>query len=48
MRIERFPQRAWPMPLAWLALQCLLLMLGLMSALWNLIALLLYPLLPSR
>ncbi len=46
MRIERLPQRTWPTPLAWLALQCLLLMLGLMSVLWNLIALLLYPLLP--
>lgn len=46
MRIERLPQRAWPMPLAWLALQCLLLMLGAMSVLWNAIALLLYPLLP--
>lgn len=34
------------MPLAWLALQCLLLMLGAMSVLWNAIALLLYPLLP--
>ena len=33
-------------PLAWLALQALLLLLGLMSALWNLAALLLYPLLP--
>lgn len=46
MRIERLPQRAWPMPLAWLVLQSLLLMLGLMSVLWNGIALLLYPLLP--
>jgi len=46
VRIERLPQRAWPMPLAWLALQCLLLMLGLMSVAWNAIALLLYPLLP--
>ncbi len=33
-------------PLAWLALQLLLLLLGLMSAGWNLAALLLYPLLP--
>lgn len=33
-------------PLAWLALQLHLLVLGLMSAGWNLIALLLYPLLP--
>jgi 1-acyl-sn-glycerol-3-phosphate acyltransferase len=40
------PQRTWPTPLAWLVLQWLLLMLGLMSALWNAIALLLYPLLP--
>ncbi len=37
---------AWPLrPLAWLALQLLLLLLGLMSAGWNLAALLLYPLL---
>jgi 1-acyl-sn-glycerol-3-phosphate acyltransferase len=34
------------MPLAWLVLQSLLLMLGLMSVLWNVIALVLYPLLP--
>jgi 1-acyl-sn-glycerol-3-phosphate acyltransferase len=46
VRIERLPGRTWPTPLAWLVLQLLLLMLGLMSALWNLIALLLYPLLP--
>jgi 1-acyl-sn-glycerol-3-phosphate acyltransferase len=46
VRIERLPQRAWPMPLAWLVLQSLLVMLGLMSALWNAIALLLYPVLP--
>jgi 1-acyl-sn-glycerol-3-phosphate acyltransferase len=46
VRIERLPQRAWPMPLAWLGLQGLLVMLGLMSALWNLLALLLYPVLP--
>jgi 1-acyl-sn-glycerol-3-phosphate acyltransferase len=46
VRIERLPERTWPTPLAWLVLQWLLLMLGLMSALWNLIALLLYPLLP--
>jgi 1-acyl-sn-glycerol-3-phosphate acyltransferase len=34
------------MPLAWLLLQLLLLGLGLISVLWNLCALLLYPLLP--
>lgn len=34
------------MPLAWLVLQLLLLALGLISLLWNLCALLLYPLLP--
>ena len=33
-------------PLAWLALQAQLIVLGLMSLLWNLPALLLYPLLP--
>jgi len=46
VRIERLPQRAWPLPLAWLGLQSLLVMLGLMSLVWNLVALLLYPLLP--
>lgn len=35
-----------PLPLAWVMLQLLLLGLGLMSLLWNAIALLLYPLLP--
>lgn len=35
-------------PLAWLTLQLHLLLLGLMSAGWNLIALLLYPLLPRK
>ena len=35
-------------PLAWLALQLQLLLLGLMSAAWNLVALVLYPLLPRR
>ncbi len=34
------------MPVAWLLLQCLLLFLGLISLSWNLVALLLYPLLP--
>ena len=34
--------------LAWLTLQLLLLVLGLMSGAWNLLALLLYPLLPRR
>ena len=38
--------RTWPLPLAWLVLQLLLLGLGLVSLLWNLIALVLYPLLP--
>jgi 1-acyl-sn-glycerol-3-phosphate acyltransferase len=46
VRIERLPQRAWPLPLAWLGLQSLLVMLGLMSLVWNLVALLLHPLLP--
>jgi len=38
--------RAWPLPLAWLMLQLLLLGLGLMSLAWNLVALVLHPLLP--
>jgi 1-acyl-sn-glycerol-3-phosphate acyltransferase len=46
MNTERLVARAWPLPFAWLALQVLLLILGLMSVGWNLIALLLYPLLP--
>lgn len=46
MRIERLPQRTWPTPLAWLLLQLLLLVLGLISVVWNLCALLLHPLLP--
>jgi len=46
MRTERLVARGWPLPLAWLALQLLLLCLGLMSLVWNLVALLLYPLLP--
>jgi len=46
MNTERLVARAWPAPFAWLALQVLLLILGLMSVGWNLIALLLYPLLP--
>ena len=40
------PARPWWWPLAWLMLQSLLLLLGLMSAGWNAVALLLYPLLP--
>ena len=48
MRIERLPQRAWPVPLAWLVLQGLLVMLGLMSIGWNAIAIVLYPLLPRE
>lgn len=39
-------QRTWPLPLAWLALQLLLLGLGVMSTAWNLVAIVLYPLLP--
>jgi 1-acyl-sn-glycerol-3-phosphate acyltransferase len=46
MRTERLVARTWPLPLAWLVLQGLLLGLGLLSLLWNLIALVLYPLLP--
>jgi 1-acyl-sn-glycerol-3-phosphate acyltransferase len=46
MRTERLVARTWPLPLAWLVLQLLLLGLGLISLLWNLIALVLYPLLP--
>jgi len=46
MRTERLVARAWPQPLAWLVLQLVLLCLGLISVTWNLIALLLYPLLP--
>jgi 1-acyl-sn-glycerol-3-phosphate acyltransferase len=46
MRTERLVARTWPLPLAWLVLQLLLLGLGLISLLWNLIALMLYPLLP--
>ncbi len=42
------PVHALWRPLAWLALQLQLLLLGLMSAGWNGIALLLYPLLPRR
>ena len=43
---ERLIARAMPTPIAWLMLQCLLLFLALISAVWNLAALLLYPLLP--
>lgn len=46
MNTERLVARAWPQPLAWLLLQLLLLCLAAMSIGWNLIALLLYPLLP--
>jgi len=46
VRIERLPHRSWPAPLAWPLLQLLLLLLGLLSTLWNLIALVLHPLLP--
>ena len=41
----RAAQPPW-WPLAWVALQALLLLLGLLSLLWNAVALLLYPLLP--
>ena len=44
--IERPAARPPWWPLAWLALQALLLLLGLMSLLWNAVALLLHPLLP--
>jgi 1-acyl-sn-glycerol-3-phosphate acyltransferase len=46
MNTERLVVRAWPLPFAWLGLQLLLLVLGLMSVVWNLVALLLHPLLP--
>jgi len=46
MSTERLVARTWPLPLAWLLLQLLLLALGLISLGWNLIALVLYPLLP--
>jgi len=46
MRTERLVARTWPQPLAWLMLQLVLLCLGLMSLGWNLVALVLYPLLP--
>ena len=39
--------RALPIPLAWLVLQVLLIGLGLISIGWNLVALVLYPLLPA-
>lgn len=49
MRTEHLVGRSlWPQPLAWALLQALLLGLGLMSLFWNLIALLLYPLLPRE
>lgn len=49
MRTERlFGRSLWPTPLAWVMLQTLLLGLGLMSLSWNLLALLLYPLLPRE
>jgi 1-acyl-sn-glycerol-3-phosphate acyltransferase len=48
MNTERLIARAWPLPLAWLVLQLLLLALGLMSLTWNLVALLLHPLLPRE
>jgi 1-acyl-sn-glycerol-3-phosphate acyltransferase len=38
----------WPRPVAWLLLQALLLLLGLMSALWAPLALLLYPVLSAE
>ncbi len=45
-RTERPAWQSLLWPLAWLALQAHLLVLGLMSVGWNLAALLLYPLLP--
>ena len=48
MTTERLVVRSWPLPLAWLVLQLLLLCLGLMSVTWNLVALVLYPLLPRE
>lgn len=48
MNTERLVVRGWPQPLAWLVLQLVLLCLGLMSVGWNLVALLLYPLLPRK
>lgn len=46
MTTERLVGRSlWPQPLAWAMLQLLLLGLGLMSLVWNLIALVLHPLL---
>ena len=46
MRTERLVVRSWPQPLAWLVLQLLMVCLGVMSVVWNLVALVLYPLLP--
>jgi len=46
MTTERLVARSWPQPLAWLVLQLLLLCLAVMSIAWNLVALVLYPLLP--
>jgi len=48
MNTERLVVRSWPQPLAWLVLQLVLLCLGLMSVAWNLVALVLYPLLPRK
>ena len=45
-RARQHAVSAWSWPLAWLGLQLLLLLLGLMSLGWNGVALLLYPLLP--
>jgi len=46
MTAEHAPVPALLRPFAWLALQLHLLLLGAMSAAWNAVALLLYPLLP--
>ena len=48
MNTERLVVRSWPQPLAWLVLLLVLLCLGLMSVAWNLVALVLYPLLPRK
>lgn len=46
MIVERPARRDWLRLPAWLLLQLLLLCLGLISVAWNLVALILYPLLP--
>ena len=46
MTLERLARHRLLGPPAWLLLQCLLLGLGLLSLAWNLLALVLYPILP--